>query len=595
MIRFLRSLMAQRDRGIALPLVLGVGMTLSALLVAGVAYSVGTLDKARSDQDWSGALAAAYAAIEEYQSRLANDTTYFQYGNPASTFSRPFPADPSNIANSNVTLPTGSATNAAFGVGVSGTWATVPGSDGTSQFRYEVDNSAYYSSGTLRLQATGRVGAETRSIVADLRQRGFIDFLYFTDYEIQDPQITGDNVATCVRYAWAGRPNTGCKEIAFGSNDVVDGPAHSNDIMRVCNARFTRQVTTGYNPASATALLYRPRDSNYNSCTGQVFDLAGQPSREGVIGMPPTNTQLKRETRSDLTGVDVPRPGCLYTGPTTIRFNSNGTMTVRSPWTRATNVAGDPATSGTTPAACGLPGTGANQLGSAAGATITVPANNVVYVQDVPTTAGNPNTWATTAKPTGITCTTGANGSNGIGFPMAREDTPKAATSTNPAYACRKGDVFVQGTLEGQLTVAAENYIYITGNLAYEDRDRDILGLVGNNAVFVWNPTNGSNNRLLTDYNRTIDAAILSVAHTFQVQNYDEGGDRGELRVYGAIAQKFRGVVRGGTNGYSKEYVYDDRYVYTAPPKFLSPVTTTYGVSVWIEVSPIFAADGSYL
>ncbi len=104
--------------------------------------------------------------------------------------------------------------------------------------------------------------------------------------------------------------------------------------------------------------------------------------------------------------------------------------------------------------------------------------------------------------------------------------------------------MFVKGDLKGQVTVAAENFVYATGDIKYEDDSRDMLGLVGNNAVLVWNPMNTSNDNMLTDSSRRIDAAILSVAHTFQVQNYDRGGNRGTLTINGAIAQKFRGIVR---------------------------------------------------
>ena len=104
-----------------------------------------------------------------------------------------------------------------------------------------------------------------------------------------------------------------------------------------------------------------------------------------------------------------------------------------------------------------------------------------------------------------------------------------------------------------------------------------------------------------SDYvNRTVEAAILSVAHTFGVQNYQYGGNRGTLTVTGAIAQKFRGPVGTGpgtgsvTTGYGKNYSYDERFRYSAPPKFLSPVTTVYGVTVWVEISPVFDPDGSY-
>lgn len=565
----------QRDeQGIAMVIVIGVSSVLAILLVALTAVAISSHRTARHTQDWDGALAAAYAGVEDYKSRLANDTTYFQYGNPASSFS----------TGSSVTLPTGAATNPAFGLGETGTWAKVPGStDGW--FRYEVDSATYYSSGRLRIRATGKVGTETRSLVADLKQQGFIDFLYFTDYEIQDPQFSGD-AATCVKYAWAGR-GSGCSEIAFGNSDRVDGPVHSNDTIRICNATFVKRVETGL----TTAPYYAKKDSNGSSCSNQQFLETGNPQWAATMPMPATNTALKQETRSDLA--TVTRPGCLYTGPTSITFNSNGSMTVRSPWTKFTNTAGDPASSGTNPAYCGTPGTGG--LGSSSGQTITVPASSVIYVQNVPTSTRDPNYSA--ATPGGITVSSGANGSNGIGYPMAREVTPVGATSTYPAYGYKNGDLFVQGALKGQVTLAAENYVYVTGDTTYTDTSEDLLGLIGQNGVFVWNPVSSSGSSLLSGSGREIDAAILSVAHTFQVQNYSTGSYRGDLTVFGAISQKFRGVVYnsgyGNAHGYTKKYSYDTKLTYTAPPKYLTPTTTTYGVTTWAEVHPAFTSTGA--
>ena len=100
--------------------------------------------------------------------------------------------------------------------------------------------------------------------------------------------------------------------------------------------------------------------------------------------MPATNGQLKRETRSDLTGNGVPRPGCLYTGPTKITFNANGTITVRSPWTKATRTAGDPATSGTTPTRVRHARHEHRTARALGRRTFDLPANNVIYVQNVP-------------------------------------------------------------------------------------------------------------------------------------------------------------------------------------------------------------------
>jgi hypothetical protein len=571
------------EEGMAMVMVIAIGAVLTILVSVAITYSVGGLRKATDDEAWNSAMAAAYAGVEEYQSRLANDSTYLQYGNPAASFS----------STSTVALPTGANVNAAFGIGAAGTWATVAQSGGASKYRYEIDNSKYYSTGTLRIRSTGLVGKETRTIVADLRQQGFIDFLWFTDYEIQDPAISGANETTCTKYAWAGRPSSGCSEIAFSGGDVLSGPVHSNDTIRICSAQFKGAVTTAYNPA--TGNKYSARDSNNNSCSGQVFDLA-KPVYSPIVGMPATNSQLKKETRADLTA-EVPRPGCLYTGPTSIVFKSNGDITVRSPWTKATNVVGDPATSGTTPAQCGTVGSAG--LGSTAGATFALPDNNVIYVQSVPTVTTDPNYWASAALPTGLTCV-GMSGSktgssntspgagNGIGYPKTDEKAPSTTT-----YGCRSGDVFVSGTLDGHATVAAENYIYVVGDLKYDDSNDDMLGLVGNNAIWVWNPVKSNGDSALGNTNRRIDAAMLSVAHTFQVQNYSQGDDRGTLTVNGAIAQKFRGIVRNGDNGYIKNYVYDPRLKYTAPPKFLSPVSTTYGVNVWVEVKAAFKADGS--
>jgi len=235
-----------------------------------------------------------------------------------------------------------------------------------------------------------------------------------------------------------------------------------------------------------------------------------------------------------------------------------------------------------------------------------VPENNVMYVQNVPSVTSDVNYWASSAKPTHFTCTTSSEVSdrpgwsfgtvtNKISFPAKNEIPPTTTT-----YGCRAGDIFVSGAFNGAATLAAENYVFVTGDITYVNDQEDILGLVGNNAVWVYNPLNSSDGAVLTAKNRTIEAAILSVAHTFQVQNYDKGGNRGTLTVLGAIAQKYRGTVAtmnsytgAINNGYAKDYRYDDRFKFYAPPKFLNPVTTTYGVTSWVESKAVFAADGS--
>jgi type II secretory pathway pseudopilin PulG len=590
--RVLRLDALRDDSGMALAMALIFGLVIVVMAATALSIASSGTTKASRDQDFNGAMAAAYAGLEDYQSRLSNDNSYQQYGNPTAAFS----------ASSTVRLPTGTQTNVAFGVGAAGTWAEVPGSAGTAKYRYEVDNSAYQATGTLHLRVSGRVGSEVRSLTADLRQQGFIDFVYFTDYEMQDPALS--NVAdSCVKYAWAGRTGGSrnpCGNIAFGSGDVINGPAHSNDTMRICDATFNGAVTTAYNPA--TGLRYVNRSSSDATCASPTFLVGTQPAYAAVIGMPSTNSLMKRETRSDLPA-DVPRPGCLYTGPTSIVFNAGGTMTVKSPYTKFTRTSRDDASGGSNTSACGLPGTGTNQLGSTGGATFAVVDNNLVFVQNVPTEPSDKNYTSTGALP--ATC------SNALGYPIASETPP--SLSGGCAYGSRNGDVFVKGDFTGKATIASENYVYVTGDVKYADANNDILGLVGQNAVWVWNPMRQNNTGTARNprytytvlggsSGRQIDAAIISVAHTFQVQNVGVGGNRGTLKVNGAIAQKFRGTVFSSqyddngdyqTGGYVKSYNYDPRLRYLAPPKFLSPVTTTYGVTMLQEVSGAYAADGS--
>ena len=85
--------------------------------------------------------------------------------------------------------------------------------------------------------------------------------------------------------------------------------------------------------------------------------------------------------------------------------------------------------------------------------------------------------------------------------------------------------------------------------------------------------------------NLRIDAAILSIQHSFIVDHYSCGNPLGNLTVNGAIAQRFRGAV--GTfshptgqsvSGYSKRYTYDDRLRYISPPHFLDPVESAWHV-----------------
>src|SRR3954470_19237196 len=45
------------------------------------------------------------------------------------------------------------------------------------------------SAGTFRVRVSGHSGTATRAIVATFRRKGFLDYLYYTQYETIDPAL----------------------------------------------------------------------------------------------------------------------------------------------------------------------------------------------------------------------------------------------------------------------------------------------------------------------------------------------------------------------------------------------------------------------
>ena len=526
-VSWLRGRRAGSEDGIAMITVILVGTIMLALVVTTLSYGLSSQRVARRDQDWNAALSAAEAGIDDYVTRLNNDATYTQWSN------NPNRPDTTNPA-------------------MNGTFVEIPGADNDGRFRYTIDTSKFSVDGTIALTATGRVRNVERDVRATLRRRTFLDYLYFTEYETKDPEAYGSGdrltpgaaATMCNRHYYEGRDDD-CTEIQFGSNDVIRGPLHSNDAIRIQGgAEFQGAVTTTW--TGAFGRRYIPTGGG-----SPTFARAGDPAYAEEIKMPPTNTALKADATSG---------GCLFTGPTKVVVNSDATMTVTSPLTRSTR--------------CWSGAMGATPR------TMPLPANGVLHVQSVPNTPSDPNYPTTQGT---RTCPGGTN-RHVLGMPIANDDTD---------YVCRDGDLFIEGTLDGQMTASADNNIIITWDLVYEDglTGDDLLGLVANNSVLIYHPVDGDNNldvvRPGTDqpfYNAKVDAAILTLNNSFTVQNYRDGNQLGTLTVRGSIAQLYRGpVALGGVSGYEKDYIYDQRLAYMAPPRFIDPVKSFWRIISWEE------------
>ena len=610
MIRILRAMRARDDeRGVALVAVVGIGMVVMMLVATLVAVATNGAKATTSDRDWARAAAAAYAGIADYQARLNADNSYGNYGQKLAPFSQ-------------ATLSTftkGTGDNPAFDYTAGGRWVSVPGANGAASdgsYRYAVDNSKLTSQGVIRVQSTGRAGSTTRTFIANVKPDGFSNYLYFTNYESQDPSVSSETYsyrcgsstckAPCVSAYQPLAGSTNCQYIQFAAGDTLEGPVRSNDQFRICGATFKSTVQSVYGWSKT-------------GCTGTTPNFASNPTTSSTLTPPATISDLRDYMRTDLatTTNTVEGPGCLYTGPTKITFVGGGKVNIVSPLTvkttvtGTTNQSGGLLTGGAAPARCG----DVAALHTAAGATIDIPKNNLIYVQNEPGSRSgssqDPNLWSASSYKTQATAcsnTTRASAyttlpSNGVGFPEVgtnssnSEADPTAGLGnavTNP-YKCDNGDVFVQGAVDKAVTIAAENFVYVTGDITYPTNRTasTVLGLIGQQAVWVWNPINSSNSTYKAK-DRRIDAAILSNDGTFAVQNYTLGSSRGTLTVNGSIAQNFRGAVAttGGT-GYAKDYEYDSSLATYSPPKFPQPTITTYRVATQVESKTAYAADGS--
>ena len=531
MIRSSPRTLHRDERGIALVTVIIISVVLMTLVAASTGFALTSLNSSRRDQDWNAALPAAEAGIDDYLYRLSRDANYWQY-------------------NDTTPPPDG---NLAFTE-----WVNVPGS-GDSSFRYFVDSSVMTTQGIVKVRSSGMVNGVVRTVEALFRRRGFLDYLYFTEYETTDPMTyTGSPYSApqahsnCARHYYDnGGRNSTCSDILFIGADTIKGPLHSNDALFLSGSpRFEGDTSTSWDGTCPTSSINcSPSTNRYRGTATPNFARPGDPVFAPPLTMPPTNAAIKNYADSAVGGA-----GCLFTGPTEIVFNSTGTMTVTSPYTKVSN--------------CQV------------GPSKPLPSNGVIYVQSVPTSSSDPN-WEASCSPGRV-----ASG-NPLGYP-----TPSDINSSQ--YGCFDGDVFVSGTLDGQVTVAAQDSVIITGDTTYQGgtSGNDLLGLIADNYVEVYHPVNSSGANLpgsLID--PTIHAAILTVKHSFRVQTHSRGNPLGTLTVFGSIGQLYRGPVgtfSGGSvySGYGKDYTYDQKLKYTTPPHFLDSVASAWGIKTWAECDP---------
>ena len=641
----------REESGLAMIMVIGFMLTMAIIVAAATAYAINVVPQTQHGLSSTRALAAAQAGIDHYLGHLNQDRNYWETtdcSNPALQGPNPDPGLVVNNCNYGASTPIG--------------WVAMSTSDvSNGQFHYDVDTSDM-DQFTIWLSSTGRADGVERTLQAKVSIAGSQRYLYVTDFEDADPENQvaystgtangrvdcGANGVTQAKYWWSGAPNNRsansgyCSEIQFITNDILDGPVHFNDMPLVNGNTQFKQGFTTYSP-NCPKVPVTTRTAAVNKC----FRGSGSPVL-GTKGARWANFNALPDTTGDL----VNKPGCQYIGDTRIRFwvdgSGKGKMDVWNTMSvgKTLGTTGAPAVIETAPN-CGVAGnfkaaTGQKYPGGKQ--TVDVPDGMVIFVKGsgtsapcVPGQVVNGTTSGSTAGdqiPLGTGTTNGGVTDISYSNPTWRRTKsgstwPSTASVYSNAYPtkndCGLGNVYVEGTMAGRVTIAAENNVYLTGNLllsgvnagdAPTRENRNIIGLVAQNSVVVYhpvqvsgwtstkNPTNGSftcpstpsstssisggssgnycqwapntysnlfyPNVTTTTSNRWVYASIQTLAHSFWVGSYNQGSPTGYLSVRGSIAQRWRGIVGTGSisTGYIKDYKYDQRLQTTSPPYF---------------------------
>jgi hypothetical protein len=561
------------DTGLVLMVVICTMLLVTAFVTAGLTYASATERLSRGDQDYNGAMAAAQAGVEDFIAQLNRNDNYARQN--------PF-TDCANIAVQGPKAP--QPNSCGWTSATAPGWRPVdPGRANGAEFHYDIDASDLGARGTIDVRSTGRVNGQTRTLQVAVGRGGSTDFLYYTDHEDGDPEnkvmYPSGMHADCYSYWWGPAPDApsgakaprsslsssrGCQEITFIGGDVFDGKVHTNDTPLLTNSGATRvEFKEGLQTADPKCKASLRTDPD----TWKNCDRTGIGANYGS-SWPQYASPLYLE---DNSAKFKTYPGCQYTGATRIKFNSGGTMTV---WSLETLTA---------PASCG----GDKPWNK----TVAVPNDQVVYVK-----SGSSKRPCASQEIDGV-------------LPLGTRtgaDTQMSYTydenmNLDDQY-CGQGNAYVEGTVQGRVTVAAENSIVLTEDVKVTSLNgTDMLGLVAGNSVEVFQPvvstyecakegTRGSGRNKVTycqGYkaptspsfphaaamkNLQVHASIQALQHSFFVQSYNRGGAMGNLTVIGSIAQKWRGAVGQGTGasmrGYLKDYRYDRRLKFSSPPYF---------------------------
>jgi Tfp pilus assembly protein PilX len=387
---------------------------------------------------------------------------------------------------------------------------------------------------TFRIKVTGCAGksgltscpsksegtVEVKTLVATFRVSGFLNYVYFTQFEDIDPSLLSGDPHGCEEYYRERGADSEC-EIGFAAADSVSGPLHTDDAAKV---QCTKSLTFGrkeHSPADVVEI----NGGTHPTCTSPnepIYYTESKTYSKGAELVPPASDgslEAYAEAEDVLEGVN--------------ELVLKGTTIEDYHW-----------------------------VGSWSEKTLAWPKNGLIYDKNSTTETchyvykATENDSLTTAR--------------------LNEERPCATTYVYGTYSKSL-------TIGSQENIVILNNIDPTGiTLGAAPTGSATLGLIATDFVRVYHPVGENESSAVPEF--YIYAAILSTSHSFLVDQWTSGTVDKYLNVYGAIAQKFRGPVATAnetsvTSGFTKRYTYDQRLATEEPPYFLSPLSSGWEVS----------------
>jgi hypothetical protein len=642
---------ARAQEGVTMVIAMGVMLVTSLLLTASFLAARGDIHLSHTDTSQKEAYYASLAGIQEFEYELQVNPDYWQTcGKPTNEL----PQETSSSYKVRI-LPAKGQTECS----TANPLETAIESTGAAANTFRVESTGY----------AGKSPQEQHKIVATFKVKGFLNFIYYTNHEDEDPSLYNVSSKPKCKEETTYYPETvtdGCQLIHFASGDEINGPMHTNDAPCVDGgSSFGR---SGHTPPDVVE-FYRGANASCGG-TGTYYTATKSYIKKGEgaesLEPPKSDTSLATYANAEDTFSGVTRlelngstnkitvyNAALSGGKKELEWPSNGLIWVKQTseacgYTYKTSKSdGKEEAEGETNCA------DVYVKGSYSKSLTVGSAENVIINGEIlaPTN--------TKGEPTG-TATLGLIANSFVRVYHPVKETYEGRGPAELEGAKYENVIKVEPKspklgkeLQVEVKESGSEYTVVVLNeksveLEKIEKLKEAKELVGHSSSYVvfgkgpgyskgereklkksppqWldETCNENGQRKIEYFNSTVGqceytntteecdapslnekedtvhgwgslenpyiyAAILSTTHSFVVDNFNCGEKAlGNLNVYGAIAQNYRGIVgTGGSTietGYTKDYKYDSRLAVDEPPYFLSPLNA--GWKVARETSP---------